>query len=184
MDITDGLMQDHRVIERVLDALALAADRMDRGEPVPARFFADCADFAAGFADGCHHLKEEHVLFPAITAAGVPAGGPVSVMLHEHDEGRSLIRALREAARAMDAGDATVRAELVGCARDYVALLRSHIAKEDHVLFPMARQVIDPAAQARVAAAFEDIAQTEACDGSQDRYLALADALSAEAGEA
>jgi len=183
MEATEILMDEHRVIERVLSALEVAADRLDRGEPVQASFFTDCADFAAGFADGCHHRKEEDVLFPAMAAAGIPQeGGPLGVMLHEHEEGRSFIRGLRQSTRAMAGGDAAARDELVSNARGYVALLRAHIAKEDMVLFPMAGAAIAPGEQARVAEAFEHIEQAEGNAGMHQRYLSLADRLVAEAG--
>src|SRR5450756_440878 len=65
MKATEVLMQEHRVIERVLDALETAANHLDRGHPVRPGLFLEAADFIAGFADGCHHRKEEGVLFGA-----------------------------------------------------------------------------------------------------------------------
>lgn len=176
------LMDEHRVIERVLDAMETAADRLHRGENMPASFFSDSADFVAGFADGCHHRKEEGVLFPAMAAAGLPAdGGPLVVMLHEHEEGRGFIRRMRQAALAMAAGDMSARAAVVANTRGYVDLLRSHIAKEDTVLFPMADQIISLSEQARVAAGFEHVEHEETGEGVHERYLGLADRLVAEA---
>jgi len=183
MEATEILMEEHRVIERVLDAMETAADRLDRGEAVPARFFTDSADFVAGFADGCHHRKEEDVLFPAMAAAGIPTeSGPLGVMLDEHEQGRVFIRGLRGAALAMAAGEPATRAVLVAHARGYVALLRAHIAKEDNILFPMADRSIAPGEQARVAADFEHIEHEETGAGVHERYLGLADRLVAEAG--
>src|SRR5665647_2426724 len=65
MRATEALMQEHRVIERVLDALEIAASHLERERPVRPGFFLEAADFIAGFADGCHHRKEEGVLFGA-----------------------------------------------------------------------------------------------------------------------
>ncbi|MGE5602975.1 MAG: hemerythrin domain-containing protein, partial [Nitrososphaerales archaeon] len=65
MQATDILMEEHRVIERVLTSLERAAVRLDNGEAVRPGFFVDAADFVKGFADGCHHKKEEGVLFTA-----------------------------------------------------------------------------------------------------------------------
>jgi hemerythrin-like domain-containing protein len=99
MEATQILMDEHRVIERVLGALEAVAARMSSGASVRAEFFLEAADFIAGFADGCHHRKEEGVLFPALEAAGIPrAGGPVGVMLAEHEEARAITRGLRAAA--------------------------------------------------------------------------------------
>src|SRR3546814_12953879 len=54
--------------------------------------------FLREFADTCHHGKEEGLLFPAMIAAGLSAdGGPISVMLSEHEQGRALVAAMANA---------------------------------------------------------------------------------------
>lgn len=78
MKATQVLMEEHRVIERVLNSLQAGADRLECGQPVRPEFFLDAADFIKGFADGCHHKKEEGVLFIKMEQAGMPAqGGPL-----------------------------------------------------------------------------------------------------------
>lgn len=183
MEATETLIDEHRVIERVLDAMETAADRLEQGEALRPGFFTDCATFATGFADGCHHQKEEGVLFPAMAAVGVPTeGGPLGVMLREHEQGRAYIRGLRESAAALGAGNASAREALVSYARGYVDLLRAHIAKEDNILFPMADQVIPTAEQAQIMADFDRVEHEEAGPGVHAKYLDLADRLAAEAG--
>ncbi len=99
MQAIENLMTEHRLIERVLMALETAARRLMAGQPLRAGFFLDATEFLQGFADGCHHWKEETVLFPALIAHGMPSrGGPVAVMLSEHEQGRAFVRALQEAA--------------------------------------------------------------------------------------
>ena len=93
MEATKILNDEHRVIERVLAVLEKAAGSLEADQGVQADFFLSAAEFIKGFADGCHHRKEEGVLFPAMEAAGVPRqGGPIGVMLAEHEEGRRLTR--------------------------------------------------------------------------------------------
>lgn len=182
MQAIDVLMQEHRVIERVLDALETAAAHLARGEAVPARFFLDTADFAAGFADGCHHRKEEGVLFPTMKQHGAPpAGGAIEVMLDEHEQGRSYVRQLREAARELDAGDATAARRVVGAARGYAALLRDHIGKEDEMLFPLASELIPAGAQDEVIDAFERVEEADRDAPSHDQLMVLAEQLTREA---
>jgi hemerythrin-like domain-containing protein len=93
----------------------------------------------SGFADKCHHGKEEDILFVAMTAMDMPQdSGPVAVMLAEHDEGRQYTAGFRSAAEQMKNGDAAAAADVVRNVYDYVNLLREHINKEDRVLYPMA----------------------------------------------
>jgi hemerythrin-like domain-containing protein len=180
MQPTDLLSQDHRVIERVLSSLEAAASRLQAGTPVPPAFFIDAADFIKGFADGCHHRKEEEHLFLAMEEAGFPRfGGPIGVMLAEHDEGRRYTAALRTAAERLAAGDASAASAVVENARGYAALLRQHIMKEDNVLFMMAKRALPPEKQEELLEAFERV---EREDGNHDRWLALVDKLEREVG--
>jgi hemerythrin-like domain-containing protein len=182
MKAIDVLMQEHRLIERVLDALEIAAGHLERSHSVPPTFFLEAADFIAGFADGCHHRKEEGVLFGAMIESGVPTGGGViEMMLEEHEQGRALTRALRDAARRLQAGDAPARAQVVSNVRGYVALLRDHIAKEDEMLFPMADELFSPARQERVLEGFERVEREETGEGAHEKFRALAAKLEREA---
>ena len=182
MQAIDVLMQEHRVIEQVLDALESAAAQLARGDTVPARFFVDAADFAAGFADGCHHRKEEGVLFPTMKQHGAPpSGGAIEVMLDEHERGRSYVRQLREAARELDAGDSAAARRVVAAARGYAALLRDHIGKEDEMLFPLATELIPAGEQDEVMAAFERVEEADRDAPSHEELLALAGRLTREA---
>ena len=96
MQATDILMQEHVVILRVIGALEIETDRLAARQAVRPGFFLDAADFIKGFADGCHHRKEEGVLFEAMVGAGLPRqGGPIPVMLAEHEQGRSFIACMR-----------------------------------------------------------------------------------------
>jgi hemerythrin-like domain-containing protein len=177
---TEILMDEHRVIERVLDALEIAANRLESGLPVHPEYFLDAADFLAGFADGCHHRKEEGVLFVELAASGMPADqGPIGVMLEEHVQGRTFTRAIREAARKMKAGEGEAQRALIANAKGYVALLRDHIGKEDEVLFPMADQLIPPDRHDRVLAGFTRVEYLDAGPGAHQKFLDLADRLTA-----
>ncbi len=184
MRAIDVLMEEHRVIERVLDALEAGAGRLQRGEPVRPGFFLDVADFAAGFADGCHHHKEEGVLFPAMQGSGEPTGGPVAALLEEHVEGRRYVRRIRDAVAALEGGDPAAAGHLTAAANGYAALLRGHIEMEDEAVFPMAARLIPEAEHDAVMARFADVEQLDAGPDVHARYLALARRLELEAGTA
>jgi hemerythrin-like domain-containing protein len=178
MEATEILIEEHKVIERVLAAMDAAARRIEAGQPIGAEWFTSAADFIQGFADGCHHRKEEGVLFPAMETAGVPRErGPIGVMLAEHEQGRRWTRAMRAAADKMATGDTGARADVQKNAVGYVTLLRQHIQKENTILFPMADRVIQGAQQAEVAEAFERVEREETGAGLHEKYLGVADAL-------
>jgi hemerythrin-like domain-containing protein len=154
---TDVLREEHRIILRVLDVLEMAAAQLACGRPLPEGWWPEIVAWLRSFADKNHHAKEEAALFPAMVKAGVPSeGGPIAVMLEEHERGRALVR-------AMEAGEAVARAAK---AREYVALLREHIDKENGVLFPMADAVLDDRAQGALTREFEAVEAEQGRDAS------------------
>ena len=181
MKATQILMDEHRVIERVLAALQVAAGRVSQGEEMRPAFFVNAALFIKNFADGCHHRKEEGVLFIAMNESGLPVqGGPISVMLAEHEQGRLFTRAMKDAAQKWETGDLSARAAVVQNALDYVGLLRQHIHKEDNILFPMAERLIPPGRQEKVDSDSERILHEDTVAGLHEKYLALAEVLEKE----
>ncbi len=171
-------MQEHRLIEQVLDCLEESAGRLEDGEEINPDFFIDAANFVAGFADGSHHRKEEDILFVAMTARDMPEDrGPVAVMRHEHEEGRRFTAGFRSAAEQMKTGDTGASVDVIRNVFDYVNLLREHIFKEDHVLFPMAEQVITADEIQQVSREFERILAEDEKSGEFAKYQALVDKL-------
>lgn len=161
---TDILMAEHRIIERVTAAMSRFADALSSGGDVERRSLAGLCPFMRQFADGYHHGKEEHRLFPALIAGGLPKqNGPVQVMCLEHDTGRGLVARLASAVEAYDGeASAETRGDLADALRDLAEFYGRHIWKEDNILFPMAAQVLDADSAADVLAAFREVTMPEA----------------------
>jgi len=178
MNPTAVLMQEHRVIEQVLDCLARIADDCQASGRLAAADAAEVIDFLRNFADRCHHGKEEAQLFPMMEARGYPADqGPTAVMRQEHVEGRARIRGMDAVVDAAGGGDAAACRTFVDHARAYVALLREHIQKEDHCLFPMADQALTEADRQELQERFRRVEHEDIGAGVHERYVRLADAL-------
>jgi hemerythrin-like domain-containing protein len=166
---TDVLRDEHVLILRALDALETAADRLAQGDVVPETWWIDLVAWLRTFADSNHHTREERLLFPAMVKAGVPGsnGGPITVMLEEHELGRALIRVIER-------GGPAAR---VAAAHQYVSLLRTHIAKENGVMFPLADTLLDAAAQQSLMRAFEAVEGDDERDDSLELTQAIIDRL-------
>lgn len=170
---TGRLREEHEVILRALTLLERLGQRFEAGESVDREGLAWLREFFGTFADRCHHGKEEQHLFPALERQGIPReGGPLGVMLSEHEEGRALIRAMAQ-------GDDRQAAAAI---RQYVALLRAHIEKENGVLFPMAEHVLPAEEQHGLLLAFEAVEQGVAGPGVHERLLARLAELEEKAG--
>ncbi len=170
MKPTDILVREHEVILEALGALRELAGRIDAGQKPPAEAADALADFIASYADALHHGKEEKMLFPAMEEAGIPRnGGPIGVMLLEHERGRELVRAMRAQVPGWD--EAEARQRYAEAALQFIELLTQHIAKENQVLFPMGEQVLPPAERSRLDEAFR--AHDEARRAEFERCLEL-----------
>ena len=177
---TEVLMQEHRVIEQVLDCLERIAEDCERAGKVDADSAGKAIDFLRTFADRCHHGKEEEQLFPMMEVHGFsPDQGPTAVMRQDHVAGRTRIRAMDEAIEAASAGDPEACRAYVANARAYVLLLREHIQKEDHCLFPMADQALTEDDQKELQDRFRRVEHEEIGAGVHRDYLELADQLAA-----
>ncbi|UNK78090.1 hemerythrin domain-containing protein [Sphingopyxis granuli] len=134
---TDVLKHEHDAILMALKILDKISNEARQGNATSADILKFLG-FLREFADTCHHGKEEGLLFPAMIEAGLPAdGGPVSVMLSEHEQGRALVAAMANAIEPTMSPTAFSEA-----AAAYIAHMRAHIEKENTVLFPMADQVV------------------------------------------
>ncbi len=181
MKSVEVLMHEHRVIERGLAVLEAIADRIERGRSVPTDKVTALLDFFQVFADQCHHGKEEGMLFPELEAKGIPKeGGPIGVMLIEHEEGRELRRRMIKAASNLT--DEANRQQFVTAAREYINMLRQHIWKEDNVLFQMAQQVLTEADDAELVERFERHEREHIGEGVHERYHQLVHELGVEFG--
>ncbi|MGH3054833.1 MAG: hemerythrin domain-containing protein [Gaiellaceae bacterium] len=98
----------------------------------------DLAGFAAYLEDEvvCHFIIEEEALFPILARHLSLTEGPLAVMNAEHAVFRKLLSGLTT---ALNAGD---RLGQLAQTEELIGLLRTHIAKEDHVLFPMAVRLL------------------------------------------
>lgn len=177
MDPFETLMDEHRLIERVLTALSMYTNRIEEADP------ADLASFVVFFtemADARHHAKEEEVLFEALIEVGFPRRkGPIARMRHEHDTCRELVRALGVAAEHAGAWTAEDRKRIAETARTFVQLLREHIQKENDILYPMARHNLPAEAVAAMAARFDEMDGTPEARAERTALRVMAEILAA-----
>ncbi len=144
-----ALYEDHRMLVEALGkldhALALLRSAEDQEERrALTRVFAELGEVFRRDLEQ-HLTREERHLFPVLERHIGREGGPVGVMLLEHEELRRLTDAYGEALRAWEeaGGGAGVperaaAVRLAAAAGDLSALLSEHAHKEDMVLFPLA----------------------------------------------
>ncbi len=183
MKPTDILKEEHRSIERMLTLLETHAARVDKGDPPDTVFFEGAIRFIREFADGCHHGKEENLLFVRLVERGFPReAGPIAVMLGEHETGRMHLREMSGALERFTAGDNAAAAVLARHAFGYADLLRNHIYKEDNILFRMADEHLAASDQEELLRKFRELTETGSACASRGELLSLLSRFEIEAG--
>ncbi len=175
---TDILMSEHRVIEQVLDCLEKILDQCTSENKLDTASAKQAIEFFRGFADHCHHGKEEAKLFPVMEASGFSGGcSPVAVMLREHELGRLYIQGMDAAMEPAAAGDAEAMKWFIQHGQSYLKLLREHIRKEDICLFPAADHRLTERDQEQLLAEFERVEAEEIGHGTHEACLKIANEL-------
>jgi hemerythrin-like domain-containing protein len=142
-DITQALVDEHRLILRMIALLERNVLRTKEGSYSNWQFYLDGIDFIRSYADRFHHAKEEDVLFAALVKNGMPReNSPIAAMLMEHEQGRAYVRGMETAFNEAMSGLPGREDDIAENALAYAALLRDHIAKEDEILYPLAERVL------------------------------------------
>ena len=182
MQPTQILKAEHRVIETVIDCLERMTAQAQQSGKLDKVSAEQAIDFIRQFADGCHHAKEEDRLFPAMEAKGMPRqGGPIGVMLTEHEHGRAFVRGMVEHLEKASTGDSAALTHFAQNALGYAGLLRQHIQKEDQILFPMADRMMSADDESVLLTQFEQ-AEAEVGEGTHERLLKIAESLAKQYG--
>ncbi len=177
------LRAEHQIILRVVRILSGLMDRFEQADEFTEAPLTKCVQFIRLFADACHHGKEEDLLFPVLESRGIPRdGGPIGVMLYEHQVARGLTKDMAGALTDARTGDAAARTRFCQAARKYADLLTDHIYKEDNILFTMGDRMMNPDDQRTLTTQFCTV-NCRAFEGRRREELQrIADELEAEWG--
>lgn len=179
MNAINDLVHEHEAVQLTLTILQRIIDDIDaNGKIANPEHLEQLFDFFSTFVDSCHHSKEEEFLFPALEEAGVSReGGPVGVMLNEHQRGRELVAAMKTAVTMSMKGDPGAALVLRRSANAYITLLRFHIEKENNVLFPLALTHLPATKLAQLKDGFDRIETEKIGMGRHEAYHKMIDAL-------
>ncbi|HKJ04059.1 MAG TPA: hemerythrin domain-containing protein [Geopsychrobacteraceae bacterium] len=171
-NVTQVMVDEHKLILRMIALVEKNTELLEQGKFRNWQFYLDAVDFIRNYADRFHHAKEEDVLFIELIKNGMPEKqSPIEAMHMEHDQGRSYVRAMEEAARKALDGELGQANIIAGNAKGYAALLRGHIEKEDDILYPLAERVLPEDVRDRMLEAYTDAeAKTP---GLEEKYRQL-----------
>ena len=138
MQARGPLMVEHRVIEKVIDAMRAQLDVIWIGGTVDRAIIEDSVDFLRIYADRTHHGKEEDIFFRHLGSRPLTLQHRVWLeeLMDEHALSRETTKVLADANHRHRDGDASSLAVIRDSLQRLVDLYPAHIAKEDNV-YPM-----------------------------------------------
>lgn len=157
MQATDDLRHEHEAVRLMLGIMDEIAKKIDLETEIDKKDLVDMAEFLKIFVDRCHHGKEENILFPELESLGMPnEGGPIGVMLEEHEKGRGYVREMNRTISDYASGNKASSADIAKNIRAYTRLMEQHIQKENDVLFEMTDKLLDEKKQEALFEKFEE----------------------------
>lgn len=172
------LVHEHEIILRMLDVVESICDRLRKGEDAEPSDLKNIVEFIRQFADRCHHMKEEDILFQKMLEKGFPReGGPIQVMLSEHNMGREYTAKLEDGILAYEKGVPEARNQIIDKAMGYAFLLREHIHKENNILYPMGDRIFTEDDQKKLFEEFEKVEKEEIGEGVHEKFVKMVEDL-------
>src|SRR5574337_58993 len=179
---TQILKDEHTLILQALDGLERKLIALESGATPDRDYFDKAVKFIRTFADACHHGKEEDLLFKLMVTRGFPLqGGPIAVMLSEHEAGRTYIRDMADAAAAIGT-DPGATQKIIRNGRAYIQMLRPHIDKENMILYVMADNMLSAEDQAHLSQEFERFENEKIGADVHNSMMVLLDELKPSGG--
>jgi hemerythrin-like domain-containing protein len=171
MKPTEVLVTEHKAVLVALQILEKVGISLAAGTVNAPEHLDQLIDFFRGFVDKCHHGKEEDVLFPELEKRGIPReGGPIGVMLAEHDIGRQHVREMASGLARLQQGDGDAVRGIRENVSGYRDMLRGHIDKEDNILYPIADRLLSGTEAAKMIERFEEIERDRVGVGKHEAY--------------
>ena len=174
------LRNEHGLIRHFLDNLALAVEKLENDERPPREVFDRAVEFARTFADKFHHVKEEHIMFVRLAQKNDGAlDGEIEALRHQHERARDHIVTIANALDGYAAGQSVQISKVLESAAAYIAVLRNHIHKEDHVFFRLAAEALTAEEEEQLRQEFEKASQKAEGNSFEESHKLVVDMGSA-----
>ncbi len=131
------LMLEHRLIERVVNALKTEDSNLELKNEINSDFIGSAVDFFRFYADRCHHGKEEDVLFRDLQKKQLSGEHKkmLAGLMQDHVRARELVGKLESGGKRYLQKDPKAVTDIKLCLRNLVELYTGHIQKEDNQFF-------------------------------------------------
>jgi len=166
----DFLVSEHEMIERAMAVLKNNLEKIESAVKAPLQM-QRAIDFLLEFGDKMHNTKEEKFLFPHMAQKGLPVeGGPIGVMLMEHDAERKLLQKMTADLPSLAEATPAARQKFAAEGFEYLKIRAEHIWKENDVLYAMGRKVFSDDDNTGLLKEFKTLDQQTYGDNARQHY--------------
>ena len=135
------LMIEHRLIEKMLNAVQRSLERIEKTQSIDPYFVDTAVDFIRVYADRTHHGKEEDIMFTELRGKHLSNEDRqlMNELIEDHIFSRNNTKALVEANMRYRMGDQSAFNEIRDRLKTFIDFYPIHIKKEDDIFFPSVR---------------------------------------------
>lgn len=175
MNPVEVLMEEHRLIDRVVALLGKRSKQSTDLSESDTKFLTPIIDFFRMYADHTHHGKEEGILFRALDKKLLSAAhaAVMKSLIIEHAYARKVTQRLSEAQFKYSAGDRDSVAEIRQCINDLVTLYPFHIEKEETRFFHVSFEYLSLQEQQAMVEEFKEFDRSPV----HEKYQRIVEAL-------
>lgn len=167
------LVEEHIEILKGLALIEKAILTIKKNNNVDKEFWAEMIDFLRGFADKCHHAKEEKYFLPALKEKGSDKyRAYIDVVFAEHELGRRYIKEAETAIAKYYSDDTNYFSVIEENFTDYIVMLRAHIQKENRYFVKAEKDYLQDDIET-LKRDFEKTEKEEIGEGVHDKYLSI-----------
>lgn len=164
------LLHEHNAILVALCVIEKMCRHAKNDQGVDPMDITEIVDFLDVYVNQCHHTKEEQFFFPALEEVGVKnQNGLIGNMVAEHRLERELIDRIRSSIKDNEVN----KEEFVDAASAYIDLIRTHIVKENTVLFQISDIKFTESTHKWLISEFENIEISMLGEGKKDEAIAM-----------
>ena len=139
----EDLMKEHGVLNRCLLIYEEGMRRMQNKEPVTPEVFQHTAQMIQKFVEQYHEKNEEQHIFPVFERAKQLVD-LVATLKTQHLAGRAVTAEILQLSQPAAFNVADNRTKLAAACRSFIRMYRPHESREDTVLFPALRTILNP----------------------------------------
>jgi hemerythrin-like domain-containing protein len=172
------LEAEHRLVLEVADAADRECEHIEATGVVRADLAGDVIGFFRYFNDGLHDPKEEDLLIARCHRRGMTEQDePLEQLIGEHEWCRGKLDNLEQTLERLGPADRAGALDFAARLRDYVEVIRCHIAVEEDVFFDTAQHYLTQKDRHELTEEFEAVHWDEVEEGVASYWEDLAHRL-------